>query len=172
MAIFSIMLVVLISAFSRFVQQQTRHTAEQELQEDLRVVLEIFNREARTAYGNTYQRTLLAGNQAVSFINQSGNCVVYGLSDQGTILRGEVETCDLPDYLIEDDFFAPLTAESSKVKIKAFSVQFLRAQVDGQNKLTEQGILSLALNATVEGRDDPIRIQSTVVSRQVVPFLP
>src|SRR3989344_5353947 len=70
-SIFSIVLLIMLGIFSRFVTTQRRGIGEFRLQEDLRLAIELFNREARTSYGST----LVHDGPAVLFRNQNGHCV-------------------------------------------------------------------------------------------------
>lgn len=180
MAIFSILIILISGAFARFVLNQRREIAEQELQEDVRFGMEIFNREARTGYGNTYRSGLDEPGTTITFRNQSLNCVQYrftevptgntdnprGLIERAEIFEGAGGECDGADYPNPE----PLTGNETDIESLAFVPQLAE---EGEDGLTRQGFITVI--ARVGSRNPsvaPLDFQSTVTSRQVTPFNP
>lgn len=168
LGIFSTILIILIGFYSRFVNQQRADILDQRMIENVRFALDLFSREARTAFGSTY---LLSdsGGQGVIFRNQNGLCVHYRLTDDN-IERTEV-SANLPDCtldLFSVAVYQPLISTDLRLISSRFDVT--PAEVSGA-VLTNQGYITLTLSATPRNQTTPpVTLQTTVSSRQVTPY--
>lgn len=175
-AIFSIALLIVIGAYSRFVRSQRSSIGSQELLEDVRLTLEVFNREARTAFGSTY-RLLEDGNaDGITFRNQNGVCVLYLLQD-GVLVRNQATTAQqaadcssLGLYNPADD--APVSDAGNEVVIEELHFQVTPAAVGGDTQLSSQGYVTvtMVIRPSTGTERDAISLQSTVTSRQVISY--
>jgi prepilin-type N-terminal cleavage/methylation domain-containing protein len=165
--IFSILFIVLMGFFGRFVFMQRRDIAEQRLLEELRFAMEIFNREARTAYGSTYVPDNTG--KGIVFVNQEGQCVHYRLEGTHGRLeraewRGTTDICRPAD----DQEYTSLTSSKITLRDLHFTVTF--AEQD-EGMLTNQGFVTLTLEAEADNPTVmPLHVQSTITSRQTRPF--
>lgn len=166
--IFAVLILLFIGIYSRFVAVQERGASAQSMQEQLRLTLEVMNREIRTGYGSTYD--ILDNNgRGVVFRNQNGSCVAYRWQD-ARLERAEIDafgdSCD-PGRLSG----VPYTAlTSSDIVITNARFDVVRAErLD--DTLANQGTVTLILEAeNAASTIAPIQLQSTVASRQVIPF--
>jgi Tfp pilus assembly protein FimT len=169
-SIFTVMIVMVLGIFSRFITTQRRDIAERTLQEDVRLALEVFLREARTAYASSFalaQDTSVARvGQMIVFRNQNGTCVAYKLSNESW-QRAEAETSTLCEEVTYRSFI-PLTAAHTKVE----DIRFILPQgITASNQLQRQGFITLIIRAsTREATVPPLELETTVTSRQVIPF--
>lgn len=172
--IFSVLLLVVVGVFSRFIFVQRRDIAEQKMQEDTRFALELFNREARTAYGSTFETQNSNTVSRVYFANQNKQCVQYEWNNTEQSLRraesqnGSPSNC-APGTVAYGDF-EPLT--SSDLKISKLTFVAHPAAVTG-DALTNQAFITISLTAhAVNKADKVVTLQSTVASRQLIPYTP
>lgn len=168
--IFSLIFAVFIGIFSNFIFNQRRDIAEQNVMEEIRFILELFDREARTAYGSTYTLTDATGS-SVMFRNQNGLCVTYRLNT-GTKRLERAEQDISPSECALEDFtpamYLPVTGQRMAITALRFDVRS-SAQSDGQ--LTNQGFITVMMEAQTSNQTvAPVKIQSTVASRQVIPY--
>lgn len=168
--LFAIFLVIMTGVFSRFVQVQ-RHSIEQgALILEVQSVMELFIKEARTAYGSTFRTE--DGSQ-VSFHNQAGTCVSYRWNTIKNIFeRAENPasasgTCDSGDFT--DSEYAPLTSKSIEITHALFDAN-PSAYTTGNPALESQGVITFTLTAkSLKSASSvlPLTVQNTVTSRQV-----
>jgi len=164
-AIFSIMLLVLSSVFSQFVFTERRDIAELALQQDVRLALEQFTREARTGYGSSFSNgTTGDPAQTITFRNQNNNCVDYTL-DKGVWKRAETSTaasCDSADYAN----FVSLTSSQTAISTLHF---LLPGGVVRGGQLASQGFVTVIVDArsATNASSLPLHIQTTIASRQM-----
>jgi len=166
--ILAVIVVLSVGIFSRFVSVQEQASQTQLLLEGVRSSLEIMNREIRTGFGSTYAVADGAG-KGVLLRNQDGICVYYRWQNQG-LERAEAEVggteCSLGDFGGAD--YARLT--HSKVVIENMRFDAVPSDVVA-GRLENQGFVTIILDATTEqGAGLPLHLQSTVSSRQVVPY--
>ena len=164
--ILSMVLAVVASSYGRFASVQREEIGQQEMQEDTRLFLQLFNREARTAYGSTYQKT--AQPRGIVFRNQERRCVLYAY-DTGnhSITRAEAEPAptDSCAGAVYDQARRLTDVQNTIVT----SVNFDVYPATGE----KQGLVSVQLQ--LHPAADPTNIthvQSTVTSRQIVPYAP
>lgn len=173
MGIFSVVLLIVMSAITRWAFVQRRDIAEQELQEELRVALELFGREARTGYGNTFGEA--DGDSTFAFRNQNRVCVMYRATPavqafERLAAAPDDGTTDCRD----EDLYGTATAEpltSTQTVIE--SVRFLpqSAEVDNE-RLVSQGFVTVVITARAAPKESTLAVQTTVTARQVNPFIP
>lgn len=171
MGIFSILLIILVGFYSRFVRQQRIDVLEQRLIENVRFGVDFFSREARTAYGSTYTLSDRDG-QGVIFRNQNKACVHYRLRDDN-LERAEVATISsqCQSRTFASATYQPLFSSDLRLVDARFDVTTAdRAQEDG-SQLASQGFITLALSVAPRTQTTiPVSLQTTVASRQVVPY--
>lgn len=175
MGIFVLLLLVITAVYGRFVSAQRLGISQQEMQEDVRLILQLINREARTAYGNTYEET--NSPPGIAFRNQEGQCVHYKFeAADNSIMRAEASGAAPPGA-------APPSCRDTSVVIYA---QYRRLN-DKQNTIIEQlkfsaikadadlqvrqGLTTVYLS--VHPAADPtqtMHLQSTVTSRQFTSY--
>lgn len=166
--IFTMIVVILIALFARFTSVERRDIAEQKLLEEIRFAVELFSREARTAYSSTYSSPDGSG-QEVIFRNQNGLCVHYRL-EEARLERAERDvpgdTCSTAQFA--GGVYASVTGPNTT--LEAFEFDVVPASVvDGE--LTEQGFITITLAAHSSNPSvGLLRAQTTVTSRQVVPY--
>lgn len=167
-SIFSIMLLLVVGIFSRFIAVQRRDVGEFRLQEDLRLALELFNREARIGYGDTY----VVDQNSFVFRNQNGRCVVYRVANEALQrAEQEVATGNCP-LLTSDEQFQSLTSLTTRVSKVLWQVTPALVSADG-TRLEGQGVISLSLQAESRAKQgSSIGVQDTVASRQFIPYRP
>lgn len=169
--IFAVMLLVIVGVFSRFMTIQRRDIGEQHLQEDLRLALELFNKEARTGYGNTYPEGL---HNEIVFRNQNNVCVKYRLKD-GRIKRSAIDLttspqgsggCD-PSWGYGDE----MAITGPETVVNSLGFYAVAAQVDpATGRLISQGVVEIVIKAHPKQKEDSIiNFQSAVSSRQFFP---
>jgi len=162
-SIFTILLIMVTGIFSRFVTTERRDISEKALQEDMRLAIELFVREARTGYGSTYALYPSALGQMVVFRNQNNDCVAYSLRDQA-LQRAEVHTSNRCDSVLYTGFSA-LTSTKTLVD----QLHFLLPQgITSGGQLAQQGFITLSIQARSQTTSiPPLEIQTTVTSRQL-----
>ncbi len=166
--VFSIVIIIILGIFGTFVRKQRHDIAEQQLLENMRFALEFFNREARTGYGDTYKLTASTGSSLI-FRNQNSACVHYRLQE-GRLERAEVPTSS--SICQENDFrtakYAGVT--DSSVRITSLRFDVFPSQVSA-NRLRNQGFITTIVEATPKEKGiEPVRVQSTITSRQISPY--
>jgi len=166
--IFVILIIIVTALFSRYMYTQRRDIAEQKLLEELRLSLELFNRETRTAYGSTYFLPDGSG-QSLLYRNQNKLCVHYRLRD-GRLQRAESEVTgtDCRETDFNPSGYANLTGSDITISALRFDITPSTVGPDG---LDRQGFVTVIISA---GNEDfagtAITAQSTVTSRQVNAF--
>ena len=175
MALFAVIVIITSSVFARFVDVQRRDIDEQAFQEDIRLALGLFNREARGGFGDTYESATINGETSIFFRNQNLKCVRYYVSEQ-QMVRNESQTagrddnCNLTDIYSESDARVLTGADSTIIEIE-FRVQ--PSQVDCDHfvppKVIRQGFITVLLNAEAAAKRIPLQLQSSVTSRQTNP---
>ncbi len=166
--IFVVIVALMSGIFSRFTSTQRRDLAEQKLLEELRQTFELFNREARTAYGATFALTDGTG-QSVVFRNQNGLCVNFQWRD-GALARAERPVSG--DTCSQDDFTGAIydTLNSSKIIVEALRFDVTASPV-ADGALARQATITIMLRAAASNPTvAPLAVQSSVTSRQVIPF--
>lgn len=165
MSIFSVLLVMVVGIFSHFTYMQRRDIGEQRLQEDMRFALELFNREVRTGYGDTFR----VEGDALFFRNQNRSCVTYRwLPLRQTLQRAEntltTDSCELAPY----ETYQDLLSADTHVKELDFLVE--PGAVTGQT-LGNQAFVTLSLRvASAKKSSVDVHLQSSVASRQLIPY--
>ncbi len=169
LGIFSVFIVVITSIFSHFSYSQKRDIAEQNLQEDARLALEIMNREIRTGYGSTY-RNPNDDRSMLSFVNQTGQCVFYALltttDGRGSLQRAESgspsEGCPDPS----ESAYRSLTGPQTDIT----SLIFMVTPADFSADL-RQGFVTTNLEMiSTDKIETPLRLQTTTTSRQITTY--
>lgn len=167
-------IVLLVSGvFTRFIALQRHDIAQQALQEDVRLALELFSREARTAYASTFAVVNGEGS-ALTFRNQNGDCVLYQVNPTTRQLeRGEVKTggtdCDVSNF--DNASLAAVTSRDTRFEVLRFDP--VRSQANQEGLPDRQGMITVIIEA-VSRRDAEIQLdlQTTVASRQMNLFEP
>ena len=165
-SIFSVMLLMLVGIFTRFISIQRQDVGEFRLQEDLRLAFELFNREARLSYGNTFN----AQNDTVVFRNQTGACVTYRFADE-KFQRAEDDaitgvSCPV---IFNDRLFEDLHSRQTVFQDMQFTVVPARLSGDG-TKLESQGLVTISARIHSRGDSKEVPVQNSVSSRQIIPF--
>lgn len=165
-SIFSVILLILVGIFSRFITIQRHEIAEFRLQEDLRLSFELFNREARLAYGSTFA----SHSNAVLFRNQTGACVTYRFAGQ-KFQRAEDDSVDRGacPVIVDNQLFQTLHSTQTIFEAMRFTVVPALVSGDG-TKLESQGVVTISATARSRGSSKKVPLQNSVSSRQVIPF--
>ena len=163
-AVLSIILLIVAGIFGRFVDSQRRIVGEQTIQEDLHFTLELFNRETRLSYGESY--TTRTPDWLI-MRNQNGVCVSYRLEDNS------LERAEAPDSQTTNDSCLNATYdEFTTVTTNKTFIENLEFLVQPANENT-QGFITLIMTAHAKGKaESPLAFQSTVTSRQVATYEP
>jgi len=171
--ILTVLLTVVAAAYGRFAGLQREGIGQQEMQEDVRLFLQLFNREARTAFGTTYQAT--TNPPGVVFRNQEGRCVLYAFSAvDGTITRAEATPA--LDHPCADPaiYAAPrrLTdRDNTVVADLTFEAVSAAPAWPASGPLTQQGFITVYLGThSAADPSNVLQLQSTVTSRQFTPY--
>lgn len=168
-----LLLTVVTAAYGRFVGVQREGIGQQEMQEDIRLFLQLFNREARTAFGTTYQET--TNPPGIVFRNQESTCVFYAYDiGQKTITRAEATPAadhpcaDLGIYSTRQR----LTDRQDTV-IADLRFEATAALTDPTTSfLTQQGFITVYVSVhSAVDPSQPMQVQSTVTSRQFAPYV-
>lgn len=175
--IFSVVLLIVISSFTRFVAVQRRDIDEQAFQEDIRLALDLMNREALTAFGDTYQTAVEVGIDGVGSTpddepslylrNQEGDCVRFFVRE-GQLFRNSHDSagdCIDPAQYTQSE--RALTGKDSTIVQTHFEVN--PSLVNG-TQLTSKGYVTISLEARASAKNDVLHLQSTVTSRQYNPY--
>lgn len=169
--IFSILLLIVSGIFSRFMLIERHGIAEGQLISDLRSAMESFTKEARTAYGSTYN----VSGQVITFVNQAGVCVAYNVSATGVFQRAEEgpvgSSSECTPGALDVSKFAPLTGNQTKI----VSINFIPviATTSAGTDLATQGAVTISITAQSTVSDIlPIKVENTVTSRQISAYAP
>ncbi|HLC49422.1 MAG TPA: prepilin-type N-terminal cleavage/methylation domain-containing protein [Candidatus Andersenbacteria bacterium] len=169
--IFSIFLIVYAGVFSRFIETQRHGIAQGALILDVQSAMEAFIKEARTAYGSTYDVT--QDGKQVMFRNQSTACVSYRVTRAGIFERGEAVSdpngaCPIDKF--NGVLFAPITSTSTIISDVLFDIT--PSDFDSNTLvLGNQGVITLTMTvAPINSGVLPISIQNTVTSRQILAY--
>lgn len=180
-AILTVVLVVAVGTYGRFARFQRYFSAEQELQEDIRLALQLFSREARTAFGSTFQ--VIDNGRGITFRNQEKNCVQYWHNLSGILVRNEhstsgVDCSELGQYDTTTE--VAMTDTSSRVVITKllFKTQPAKSDPNDPTRLITQGLITIIVEAkpNIVGSSAtsewgaPIQLQTAVTSRQLSPY--
>lgn len=173
LSLLSIIVIIVASFTTRLTFLQRRDIGEQTIQEDIRLALEVFSREARLSYASTFAIGDGAGSQVV-MRNQNGLCVSYALNP-GTraFERAEVVSagtdCLTPSF---DGRYVPLTGPHTQIDSLRFDIpDSIYNQADA--RLDRQGFVTLMLTAHPQNAGGtPLQLQTTVTSRQTQPYEP
>lgn len=165
--IFGVLLIIVSGIFSRFMLIERHGIAEGQLISDLRSGMESFTKEARTAYGSTYNVTS-SGNE-IAFRNQAGECVSYRVNNR-VLQRAAVGNIgsDCIAGSLNDALFSPLTGTQTNISSIHFNP--IIANTAG-SKLLNQGVVTVSITASSSTSDIiPIQLQNTITSRQMSPY--
>ncbi len=166
LSIFGIFTAIMMSIFTRFITTERREVAQQALQEDVHYALETFNREVRTAYGNTFIIGDTKGSR-LYFNNQNGDCVQYAFIDH-TLKRGESASGDCSSEQSQYNLVS-LTSKDTLIDTDS-RFDPVPAEVTA-GKLTKQGFVTVIVSATSRKVTlPPLQLQSTMTSQQVIPL--
>lgn len=172
--IFSVVVILVVSAMSRSSFQQRRQIAEQAVQEDMRLALEVFSREARLAYGNTFYADS-GDNPFIEFANQYNQCVRYSLNTAEYVLYrsegGPAGGTDCSTAVFDPDTSQPLiNPDNTKVNKMSFQVTPATwvGSADTKDDLTSQGYITVVLEVEdAHFGGQPFLLQTTISSHQV-----
>lgn len=177
-AIFSVVMLMAVSIFSRFTQLQRQDIGQQQLQEDMRLALDIMNREIQTAYGNTLETN--SGNTKLWFRNERKVCVRYDLEDGGErrlrraqYYDGSDSSSSCASYEGQLDGAAQPVSDSSTVfdSIKFYPVSSVfnpSGGDSGRQLLSKQGVVTYTVEAHSNGHTgSSVAFQSSTATRQV-----
>lgn len=175
--IFTLILLIIVGLYTRFMFTQRRDIGEQTIQEEFRFALELFNREARTAFASTFAlpngTEQSSVGESIVFRNQNGICVQYRLNHEAGRFERAENTSEA------DDCFGAGYPDSAFVSLTGAEIVIDRLRFDippgiyeeGQDNLRRQGYITLMIEARARSKaTPPFRFQSTVTSRQVVPY--
>lgn len=166
--IFGIFIIIVSGVFTRFMLVERHSIAEGRLISDLRSGMESFVKEARTAYGSTYNVT--SDGKEVAFRNQLGECADYRV-DNGMLERAASANVgvDCVAGAIPDALFSPLT--SSDTNIDSIHFNTVIASTAG-SKLLNQGVITIIMRASSKTSDIlPIELENTISSRQMAAYV-
>lgn len=165
--IFASLLLITNGVFTRFVVTQRRDISEQDFQEDLRLAIEIFAREARTAYASSFavlpaEETKDIG-PALIFRNQNGLCVMH--RRQGTSWhRAEKQSNRECDQITYEETNS-LTSKETKITQLDFKIP---TNILKGGQLNRQGFITLMIEASSKNTSVPsLQLQTTLTSRQI-----
>lgn len=172
--IFSGILILLLSIVTHTTFIQKQQSGTQATQEEMRFALDLFNREARTGYGDTFVGTSTPLYAIIDFRNQAGNCVEYRYDKTKKSLdRAEDRTdpdkaCDTESVYTD---YTPLVSPKIIIENLLFTVH--KSQVDQTSKtLTNQGFVQISIEAAAQASPDTVlHFQTGVTSRQTTPWI-
>lgn len=169
-----VLLTVVATAYGRFVGVQREGVGQQEMQEDVRLFLQLFNREARTAFGTTYQQTV--NPPGVVFRNQESACVFYTY-DAGQKAVTRAEAIPAPNHPCADLGIygaGRRLTDTQNTVIAGLQFEVVTASADPVTLLlTQQGFITVYLDVhPAADPTQPMPVQSTVTSRQFTPYIP
>ncbi len=174
LGILVVLLTLVAGAYGHFIGVEREGVGEQEMQEDVRLFLQLFTREARTAFGNTY--ATLDNNAGITFRNQEGHCVRYRINSSAhTLERAEANPPDLDHHCADPVIYGPdrtLTDSQNTVIVSAeFKAVSAKPEFPERSPLTQQGLVTVSLKArSAIDATDAIGLQTTVTSRQFTPY--
>lgn len=165
--IFIVVMTIILGIFSQFMTTQRRNVAENRMLEEVRFGMEVFSREVRTAFGETYVPT--TSGDGVMFRNQNGACVVYRV-EEGVFQRAEHDTgtseCSESNFVGAS--FANLTGTDVEITDVLFDVTPSTVEED---RLSRQGFIATTITADSPSYALPdMVIQSSITSRQLTPY--
>ena len=166
--IFGIFITIVTGVFARFMMVERHGIAQGQLISDLQSVMQSFTKEARTAFGSTYNVTNTG--KEIAFRNQEGECISYRV-DNGVFQRAAVENVNgecLVDSMNSSQY-SPLTGSQTNITEIRFNIIIAEPSVD--NALGNQGVITMSITAQSKSSDIlPIKLETTVVSRQMSPY--
>lgn len=173
LSILSMVLVIIASITTRFTFLQRRDIGEQAIQEDIRLALEVFSREARLSYASTFAIADSDGSTIV-MRNQNGLCVAFRFNgDRQALERAEVAfggtDCLSAPF---ENRYVTLTSERVVIDSARFDIPDSIYNIPDA-RLDRQGFVTLMVTAhpaNAGGR--PLQLQTTVTSRQTKPYQP
>lgn len=170
MGIFVLLLLGIAAVYGRFVHAQRLGISQQEMQEDVRLILQLFNREARTAYGNTYEETVSP--PGMVFRNQEGQCVHYKFDAAAkSVMRAEAPGTPAPGAPPPSCLSTSYTQYRRLNDKQNTIIEQLKFSPIKADPLARQGLITVYLS--VHPAADPtqtMHLQSTVTSRQFTPY--
>lgn len=181
-----IVLQLVVGAYARFVHVERAGINEQEMQEDIRLVLQLFNREARTAYGTTYQAIVSPVTHqpnGIVFRNQEGICVKYEHLAAPSFSLQRSDSAGLSDLFVNRGhncadpviYNGPqrLTDDTAtEIVSLQFDARAAIAQAPPSFFLAGQGFVTVRLQVRSSAINNPVLLQSTVTSRQFISYPP
>jgi len=174
LGILVILLTLVAGAYGHFISVQRLGVGQQEMQEDVRLFLQLFTREARTAFGNTY--AILDKGEGVVFRNQEGHCVRYRVNTAAHALeRAEAYPPELDHHCADPTIYPPdrvLTDEQNTVIADAhFDAISAEGAFPKRDPLTQQGLITVSLRVHSKADPtDPLHLETSVTSRQFTPY--
>lgn len=172
LGIFATIIIISLGIFTNFVVNQRAAIEEEELHEDIRLVLELMNREIRTGFGTTFGN-IGSDQSTLAFRNEDRNCVLYSLI--GTrITRAQVTTsavadCQNPALYVNDKEKIPINDPNTGITQINFVADRAGTNTAGDT-LTSQGLVTMLLTAGRKTNSTEIKIQSSISSRQIRPY--
>jgi hypothetical protein len=163
------------------IEVQRGGIGQQEMQEDVRLFLQLFSREARTAFSNTYVK-IENPPGGVVFRNQEGRCVYYahatGAGGAQSITRAEAtpplkHPCtDLGIYPAGRTITDTKNTVIADLRFEAVSAKPAFSTTDTEPKpLMQQGFVTVYLTThPINEAGERLYLQSTVTSRQFTPY--
>lgn len=171
LGILSIVLIIVASFTTRLTLLQRRAIGEQTIQEDIRLALEVFSREARLSYASTFA---IADDQGTSVVmrNQNGACVSFRYNaDNHSLERAEVAFAGVECLSTPfEGRFTALTSQRIYVDSARFDIPDSIYNI-ADARLDRQGFVTLMLTAhPTNTATPPLQLQTTVTSRQMKPY--
>lgn len=164
MAILVIMLTLSVTIFVRYIHNERREIAERALQEDIRFALELFIREARTAYASTY--TTFDNGHGIFFLNQKGECVTYQLRNRRLQRGTAAGPC------VGSPTFASWEEITNQTTILDSLIFQVPVGVTAGGVMQRQGFVTIIVVAQSTTSAIPsLAVETTVTSRQVIPYV-
>jgi len=167
-SILSIALLITNGIFTRFIVNQRRDISEQELQEDVRINLELLASEIRTSHASTFaQKKRNDAEQTgpgIVFRDQTGSiCVMH--RRQGQAWQRSEKTTSEDCSNVTFDKFTTLTDASTNIEDLSFKI--IPEPIVNQDKLIRQGFITVILKAKSSNTSIPaFSLQTTLTSRQ------
>lgn len=155
--IFSLVILIMTTVYTRFVASARRQISEQAIQQDLRFALELLQREARTGYADTLALTDGTGSSIV-WRNQSGRCVNYRLQ-AGVLLRAAEASNSSGSCQLITTGATSLVSGQTKIDYLRF------------DPVPEQRLMTVIIQASSRQQNVPaLALQTSVTSRQLTPY--
>jgi prepilin-type N-terminal cleavage/methylation domain-containing protein len=186
LGIFVVMLQIVAFTYRRFVTVERQSIGQQEMQEDMRLFLQLFNREARTAFGNTYQAVIIPPGiigSGIVFRNQEGRCVRYAhevTADTQFITRSEAlpaTDANCADLNLYNTANTRRLTDIENTFVEELNFHAVSAQppfsVPAVTQLTQQGFITVRMRMRARAeQNEGTRLQSTITSLQTLPYTP